>query len=227
MAGGWGAERGGIPDETPPAPRQPGWRGGPRARGLAEAVSLQQEKNGACFILSRVAPAGSGARGPALSWNACAFHPRYSCFSNFLAAPAGVGNMFADTQAQVRRHPGHRCWSRGAPCPAAHLSQYCGAARERSGPASSGPGAGWPPPGRPQSSHCPPGIATSRMWARMLGTSSVWSPRAARWAGPGQAGDPGGQSASPAPERLTAGSRRPPLPRAESPAPQRPAPIRG
>lgn len=39
----------------------------------------------------------------------------------------------------------------------------------------------------------------------MLGTSSVWWPGAAQWAGPGQAGDPGGQSASPAPERLTHG----------------------
>lgn len=43
------------------------------------------------------------------------------------------------------------------------------------------------------------------MWAQMLGTSSVWWPGAAQWAGPGQAGDPGGQSASPAPERLTHG----------------------
>lgn len=72
---------GGIPGETPPVPQQPGGQGGPEPAGWLRRFLFNRKRNYSCFILSRVALAGSKARHlPRLSWNARAFHPLWLFF---------------------------------------------------------------------------------------------------------------------------------------------------
>lgn len=61
-AAGRAGGEGGIPDKTPPAPRQPGGEGASGPAGWLRQFLFNRKRNDSCFILSRVALAGSGAR---------------------------------------------------------------------------------------------------------------------------------------------------------------------